>query len=37
MNVNAETPKTINVSAYKIILTDVYRHLSASVRIFAPT
>jgi len=29
--------KIINVSAYKITLTYVYRHLSASARIFAPT
>jgi len=36
MNVNAEMPttKTINVFAYTIILTHVYKHLSASTRIF---
>jgi len=31
------TPKTINISAYKIILTHVYKHLSALIRTFAPT
>jgi len=27
----------MNVSAYKIILTRIYKHLSVSTRIFAPT
>jgi len=40
INVNAETPtykNHQNVSIYKIILTYVYRHLSASAGIFAST